>query len=277
MSKIKSKSEGAPYKPSFIEQIQAFDLLDPFKEEIGVRYRIPPNTGKIEEVPLFKSMIWDGIWVYTNPDKERMCTLYQTCHDKMGYIPPRCLGCWKVVVRPVNLLQLFMLYDLQLKMIEKDPDCWCKCGVETREYVHANYGGYFYNNSKEEGLVKYKLVRKLVDEHISSDIKVILKRGCTEFELKQGPSDKWDEKFADNNQAKVWEGLIKEHVVVTKEGMKQSDLVKKHVMNNWIQFAWDRADPTVIGLNDGKPLVPPPVTYHQAIKEGVKKNVEESK
>jgi len=277
MSKIKSKGKEAPYKASFIEQIKAFDLLEPLSGEIGTRFRIPPETGKLEEVDVFKSMTWDGIWIYTNPDKDRMCTLYQACHDNMKYIPPRCLECWKVVVRPINLLQLFMLYDLQLKMIEEDPDCWCKCGVEIREYVHANYGGYFYNNSKEDGLVKYKLVRKLVDEQISSDVKVILKRGCTEFEINQGPSDKWDEKFAGNKQAQAWEGLIAEHVVVTNGGYKQSDLVKKHIMSKWIDFAWDRGDPTVIGLNDGKPLFPPPVTYHQTIKEGVKTNGKKSK
>lgn len=269
------KEKVAEAKPSFIDRIRAFDLLDAIKSELGTSFIIPPDTGKVEEIKSLKSTKWDGEWIYTNPDPKRHCNVYTMAAEQMGFIPARCRECWKVVVRPKTLLQLFMLYDLQLKMSKEDPNCWCKCGIERRPWVFGNYGGYFYNNSKEEGLAKYEWVRKEVDK-ISPDIDVILKRGCTEFEQRFGASDQWDKMFKNNPMVEGWEGLIDEHIVVTKTSKKQSDLVRKHVMNTWIDFAYDRADPTVIKLNDGRPIFKPLVTYHKKIKEGVKPNGKKS-
>ena len=270
---VKKKKAEKKFNPSFVERIRAFDLLDPVKEEMGSSFIIPPATGKITEVAMLKSSQWSTGWIYTHSDPKRFCHVYTMTAENMSYVPPRCMECWKVVARPQNLMHLFMVYDAQLKMIEKDPTCWCKCGIEERPWVFGNYGAYFYNNSKEEGLKKVKWVREEMDK-IDPEMSVILKRGCTEFEQRFGPSDQWDAKFdiKKNEIVKGWEGLIDEHIVVTKSDQAQSDLVRKHVMNLWIDFAYDRGDPTVIKLNDGKPLYVPYVTYHKKIKEGVKKD-----
>ena len=282
MSKIPNlmdvkKQKAEEFNPSFVERIRAFDLLDPVGGEMGTSFIIPPSTGKITEVAALKSTQWSTGWIYTHSDPKRFCHIYTMTAENMGYIPPRCMGCWKVVARPKTLMQLFMVFDAQLKMSKEDNDCWCKCGIEERPWVFGNYGAYFYNNSEEEGLKKYEWVRKEMDK-IDPEMSVILKRGCTEFEQKFGPSDKWDEAFdiEKNQTVKGWEGLIDEHIVVTKTSEKQSDLVRKHVMNLWIDFAYDRGDPTVLTLNDGKPMYIPYVTYHNKIKKGVKKNGKKS-
>lgn len=273
------KEKVEEWKPSFVDRIRAFDLLEVMKQDMGTAYIIPPHTGKITEIEALKTTKWEGVWIYTNPDRERFCNRYQSTVEHMNYIPPKCMACWKVVVRPKTLLQLFMLYDLQVKMIEGEPGCFCKCGVEVREWVFGNYGGYFYTNSKEEGLARYKQVRELVDEQISPDIDIVLKRSCTEFEQKYGPSDEWDKMFDPETHPIIagWEKLIEENVVATKTDAKQPEIVRKHIMNYWVDFAYDRGDPTVIKLNDGKPLYPTLVTYHKPILQGVKKNVKESK
>lgn len=276
---VKKKEAVTEFKPSFVERIRAFDLLEMTKNDMGTSFIIPPETGKITEVAVLKSTHWDTGWVYTNADPERFCHIYTMVAENMDYVAPKCMNCWKVVVRPKTLLQLFLLYDMQVKMADKDKTVWCKCGVEPRPWVFGNYGGYFYTNSKEEGLARYKQVRKLVDEQISPDVDVILKRACTEFEQRYGPTDKWDEKFdpKTNHMVKGWEKLIDEHIVVTKSSEPQSDMVRKHVMSLWISFAYDRGDPTVIKLNDGRPMYQPLVTYHNEIKEGEKKNGKKSK
>ena len=271
---VKKKKASEKVEPSFVERIRAFDLLDKAKDEMGVAFIIPPDTGKITEIKALKSTQWDTGWIYTNPDPERHCNIYTMTAENMDYVPPKCMGCWKVVVRPKTLLQLFILYDLQVKLSDADKSVWCKCGIEPRPWVFGNYGGYFYTNSKEEGLARYEQVRKLVDEQISPDVDVILKRACTEFEQRYGPTTEWDKLFdpEKNPMVKSWEGLIDEHIVVTKSAESQSDLVRKHVMSLWIDFAYDRGDPTVVKLNDGRPLYQPLVTYHNKIKEGEKKN-----
>ena len=267
------KKKAAQINPSFIERIRAFDLLDAVQQEMGSSFIIPPKTGKITEVAALKSTQWSTGWLYTHSDPKRFCHIYTMAAENMGYVPPKCMNCWKVVARPQTLLQLFMVYDAQIAMAKKDDTCWCKCGIEERPWVFGNYGAYWYNNSKEDGHKKYEWVRKEMDK-IDPDIPVILKRACTEFEQRFGPTDEWDKQFDTkvNPYAKGWEKLIDENIVVTKTSEGQSDLVKKHVMSLWIDFAYDRGDPTVVKLNDGKPLYQPYVTYHKKIKEGAKKN-----
>jgi len=103
-----------------------------------------------------------------------------------GYVPPKCLECWKVVVGPRTLKELFQLLEVQRSMGRPS-----KCGIELRYYTPRLYGGYFYNNSLDEGRECYEAVRKAVDEHISPEVGVILKRACTEYEMIKGPSVAW--------------------------------------------------------------------------------------
>ena len=69
------------------------------------------------------------------------------------WVPSKCMGCWKVVVRLKTLKQLFSLLQLQMRMGRPS-----KCGIEVRESVNGLYGGYFYNHSLEEGLECYSAV-----------------------------------------------------------------------------------------------------------------------
>lgn len=164
------------------------------------------------------------------------------------------------------------MLHMQELMIKKDKTCWCKIGAEYRPWVHANWGAYFYNNSFEKGREKWKWVREMVDEHVSPEVNVILKRGCTEFERKYGPSIGWDAKFKDNPKCKAWDGIVKDNMVRQVTSYFQPDIIKKHVMAKWVAFAYDREDPTVIELNDGRPMLPPLVFYHNELEKEYKIN-----
>ncbi|NIS52984.1 MAG: hypothetical protein GWN94_18065, partial [Phycisphaerae bacterium] len=81
-----------------------------------------------------------------------------------------------------------------MDLSEENPKCWCKCGWEDRDWVHGNYGGYFYCNSKEVGLQRLETVRNAVRKNVDygDKIDIFLKRYCTEFELKWGDSAKYE-------------------------------------------------------------------------------------
>ncbi len=204
----------------------------------------------------------DKPWIYVNPQPGAGCPVYQAIVDGCKFIPTPCLNCWKVVVAPNSLFELMQLYKLQIEFTadRMGTGRFCKCGTEIRPYTHRNYGGYFYCKSQEHGLHRYEQVRKMADE-INPNINVTLKRYCTEFELALGPSDKyeWVDGTAD------LEAAIFNAVDISSIGdpLLQPDFLKGHIIRKWIEFAWDRGDPTALMFNDNDPLFPPSVTYHQ--------------
>jgi hypothetical protein len=181
------------------------------------------------------------------------------------FIPSQCQDCWKVVVRPQTLKQLFALLDLQIRLGRHS-----KCGIEDRKSVRGHYGGYFYNRGVEAGLECYTAVRDAMREDpILCDLLketdengvpklVLLKRGCTEFEYLLGRSDRWQ---ITEEQMEL-ENMLNDVFVRQLSSEIQPWFVVNHVHRKWIEFAWDRNDPTVLEFTGGKLLYPPYVTYH---------------
>ena len=204
----------------------------------------------------------DVNWIYVNPDTKRYCMIYRQIETGFGFIPTRCLNCWKVVVVPRSFHELMQLYELMKRMSGDEPNCFCKCGVESRNEVNRHYGGYFYCPSRGTGVRRYKIVRAEVDKHLSPDVTVLLKRYCTEFEYRYGPSDKYKQPEG----AVSIENEVYRNLKFQTECYSQPEWVKRHVIQNWMFFAWGRGDKTVTLYNDNKPLFPPYVTYHKEPK-----------
>jgi hypothetical protein len=153
------------------------------------------------------------------------------------------------------------LLELQKQLVKDNPRCWCKCGVEHRDFVPRHYGGYFYTSSMEQGQIRYETVRKAVNEKISPNITVFLKRYCTEFELKYGPSNEYVRpEYANGIEKKLWP-LI--NLKDDRSCVEQPGFIQEHVIQGWLVFAHGRGDDTVTLYNDFKPLFAPPVTYHK--------------
>jgi len=213
-------------------------------------------AGRVYSDPLKK-------WIFVNPvPKESVCSVYTLIVDSAGFIPSPCLKCWKVVVKPFTLQELMALYEFQKEFTANymTKDRFCKCGVEERAWTPYNYGGYFYNRSKQQGLERYAQVRKAVDK-INPNIPVILKRYCTEFEIRLGPSDKYKRpEGSDILEKRIWD--IIDWDSIGDNVPQQPDVVEKN-LSKWIEFAWDRGDHTAIMFNDGEPLYEPCVTYHK--------------
>jgi hypothetical protein len=167
--------------------------------------------------------------------------------------------CWKVVVVPKTLKALFQLLDIQRRMVSQNPYCWCKCGVEVRADVERNYGGYFYTNSQEEGLIRLREVRANVLPLLGADTTIILKRACTEYERKYGPSNEWDKLRTEQHE--ILEERLNEIFTPGYEELSNSPFMQAHTLVKWIKFAADRGDPTVPELHGGKKIYPGYVTY----------------
>jgi hypothetical protein len=211
-----------------------------------------------------KYLSFDTPWCHAKGTPLKHCTLdHMIIFNTWGIIPKRCQHCWKVVVAPDTVEQLFQLEQLELQM-----DVPCKCGIELRDYTPRHYGGYFYNNSIEEGRDKYELVRTLVDKEIKDgkDISVILKRGCTEFELLRGPSPFWHTTQEDDDFCET----VDAYVEIPRQNTGQCNMVKNTVRIKWLYWAFANGDKSYKVLNGGKDLYAPPVLYHKGDIDGIK-------
>lgn len=200
-------------------------------------------------VAAIEKMGTDHFWVYTNCNQMARCDIYQKVFfEKFGIISSRCRDCWKVCVRPETVKGLFDLYDLQ-----RDLGLPSKCGLnDTRPYVFGNYGGYWYTKSKKEGLTVKSMVLSGLHLH------TILKRYCTEFEHKLGPSDKLEELTEED--LKFEEYILDLFPIGEKLGDQPADLIA-HMKRKWIECAYSIGDDTYLEFTDGVPLYSECVTY----------------
>lgn len=203
-------------------------------------------------------------WVHVRGTPTKHCTFdHHIAFDLFGIIPPRCQSCWKVVVTPDTYHQL-----RQLEELERACPYACKCGIEMRTYTPKHYGGYFYNNSLDEGRECYEWVRQAVNEHIDGgdELSVILKRGCTEFEFLKGPSPFWT---MTPEEEKKWE-LLDSYVTHEKSNARQAPLVQNNIRLRWAQWAHSRGDMTYMPYNGNESLYPDYVKYHAGDIDGIK-------
>jgi len=199
-------------------------------------------------------------WLFESVDIKPCIWCHKVLFSLFALCPSPALDCWKVVVRPRNVLELVALHNIQKKMGVPS-----KCGIEPRENVAANYGGYFYNRSFEDGLEREAEVSEIVHKEINKDVPVFLKRGCTGIEEMFGRSDKW--KMAEGQEAlearlnKCFDESFKE----PKTAGHPEDL-EREIFEEWLHFAHSRGDMSYLRITKGRYLYPQPIKYTEDTK-----------
>jgi len=234
----------------------------------------------------------DPPWAYIKPGYNQNCNfwntiLFQTLFERKK-VPIYCQNCWKVVLMPRDIEELFASYILIHELGRPG-----KCGTEgDRVNTNRRYGAYFYNNSVDEGLECYELVRKAVDRDkdyemtiLDAPIKVrfgngydsmpnvILKRACTEFEQSCGPSDKWG---YDDDQVET-ERIAQNAFVQDLVTPRQNDNQLARLFYTWIHKAFQWGDDKYTMFTNGNRMYPPPVTYHDMNEDRLKEIRENGK
>ena len=167
---------------------------------------------------------------------------------------------------------------MEIHKYQVETGVFSKVGKETRKTVPRLWGAYWYNKGLKAGLecfdriysfmakneVLYPLLEELDDNGRTK--RVVLKRGCTEFEEKCGDPKNW----VITPEQNAVEDLLDVMVVNTVDESLQSEHLIWDVKQRWIEFAWETDDPT-FPLYSG-PLYKPYVTYHQPelVKEEAK-------
>jgi len=232
------------YEKYNLDRLHEFNLVGRIKK-IGLfnkGYQIHPQTQLISRA--IKGDI-ETPWIHIKVDPVQHCAMYLIIFDALGFIPARCMECWKVVVKPRTVEELILLYERMKTM-----GYYSKCGIEERDYVKGNYGAYFYTQSLEEGLERKKEVRAAVDSVVGENVEVYLKRYCTEFEIKTGSSRKYERP----PNADKWEAIFWDNFALDPEFSPQSEAVKTDIKFRWMLFAAARDDPTIELFNNGNPV-----------------------
>ena len=249
---------------SYYAQCQRKDLITPCHNVLRQLGYYPTFEGTYKRIGM--AVGTDTPWHHVKHLKTKKCGIDNNLKFVVfGYVPPRCLECWKVCVTIKTLDDLFKLLQVQ-KSLERAS----KCGIELRWYTPKLYGGYFYNNSLDEGRECYEAVRKAVDEHIGKDTHVILKRACTEYELVKGPSAGW---VMTNREYEIDEDL--EVLVDTySPGVEgQNDWMLAQVHSRWVEWAFKHEDPTAGKYIGDKPLYSGCMTYHEGDISEIKSDI----
>lgn len=110
------------------------------------------------------------------------CSRHFEVFNEFNIIPKYCFDCFKVLVFPRNVVELFKLLMI-FEKISLPNDNIRKCMVEFREQSSGTYKGFVYCKGLDEGNEVCKIIRKAVSQDISPQVGVSLKRGCSEYAL----------------------------------------------------------------------------------------------
>ncbi len=239
------------------EAIQGWDIIDAFAPFFEQGWYIDSKTKKLNCMP---ALATDAPWIYVNPRPDIYCTVYMNIFNVGRFRPKMCRNCFKVAIRPKTVAQLIRLYEL-METKFKEQGLYCKCGMEERPIVFGNYGGYNYNQGLEEGKESYKIIREYL-KTLGRDVDVILKNGCTEMELKLGPT----KQYVVPEWADEFEEKIMAAIELPKKDISTPKIIADHTIRRWLEFAWDRGDKTCLEFSDGIPIFPNKIdTYHEEV------------
>lgn len=167
-------------------------------------------------------------------------------------VPAACRTCFKVKASLGSFRQLRAAYE-----IAKDMGRPFKCGPEVEvPYSTDLYGLFFYLDGLDDARALRSRLRQAVDghPHLGDAVPVTIKRGCTEYEMACGPSDRWT--FDDATVQ--WEPQILERFVPPPSRPRPT---RAAILASWIATAHRIGDPTYRDVTGGRPLYPAVVTY----------------
>ena len=173
------------------------------------------------------------------------CKRHMAIFKRSRIIPEYCFGCYKVQAEPksiAELVNLFILFD----QIILPGDNTRKCMIELRPDVSGFYKGLIYCKNLEEANEIAMQLKLEVSERIRSDLKVVVKRGCSEYEIafpgydnlarSDLPTINYDERWKDiedefDSTCSATTNFFK---TPTLRGLSLSDIL---IIRNWFDYA----------------------------------------
>ena len=148
--------------------------------------------------------------------------------------------------------ELVALYELAEQV-----ECPSKCGLDFYNHHSQDvYAGYFYLKSLEEARHTFRTIRTLADDNpkLGSDVPIVIKRGCSNYEAARGPSDK----YTFMAELQDIEAYLKGKFRLKKA---EALTIAGTIYGTWVPFAYQIGDNTYLDFTNGKLLYPKPLSY----------------
>lgn len=195
-------------------------------------------------------------WVFANVDFD--CTkwnkIYHEVVTKETLVHSHCHDCIKIVAKPKTLKDLVAIESIQQDMLYP-----CKCGIDTRFNTQVIYGAFWYNRGFVEARARYGEIRKRFDEEGLKHVDLIIKKACTEFENRLGPTPDWERPTEEQLTEE------KELDAVIRWDPKPPNNIPEFILHNthelWVKWAFKHGDDTYLEFTDNKRVYEPLVTY----------------
>ncbi|MES2369240.1 MAG: hypothetical protein V4554_07080 [Pseudomonadota bacterium] len=178
------------------------------------------------------------------------CQRHKAVFNKFNVIPEYCFDCYKVLITPHTVMELFKLLMLFDGLVLPGNNTR-KCMVEGRADSTGSYKGFIYCRSIEEGKEVRRIIKETVAIKISPTVPVSLKRGCSEFaraypryaQIKPGvpimsfpPAWKMHEEFVDKAYASM-QGADAGNPNVNIETKASYPPTEIFALQYWLQYA----------------------------------------
>lgn len=253
---------------SFYDEICEIDIISPIKHlNMSIKWKLEPNLSNSPERP----------WLNAAHCPYRDCALWHDFYFKYYKIVPNgCRNCWKIVLHPKNLVDLFKVYDLQKKMATPS-----KCGIEKRGYSGrmGRYAAFWYcpiDCGLQGARDHFEMVKKKVDHLFGMhEHNLFLKRGCTEMENftlqnRLGGSDEWDRHAESFDKVeKMLEQIFIPSNTIELHKDKTPWFIDNYVKRRWIEWAFEHNDQTYLKYTGEKPLMHTHVKYNDSIHSNI--------
>ena len=201
--------------------------------------------------------------VYRRNSIDLNCKRHKAIFNKFNIIPKFCFGCYKVQVEPRSILELIKLL-IVFDQIKLDKNNTRKCMIEMRKEVSGFYKGLIYCTGLEEANQIANYLGKILEEKISSELCVVIKRGCSEYPV-SFPNYKEINKSGPQlmNYNENWKSIEKNHdslnpmksnkIIPTLSGINFHDIL---IIQNWIDYAKGIGDTSLNLLGQTKVFSP---------------------
>ena len=118
--------------------------------------------------------------IYKKNEKNLNCKRHMLIFNEHKIIPEFCFACYKVQIEVNSVIELIKLF-LVFNSFEFQNTR--KCMVETRKDVSGFYKGLIYCSGLKEALKISEEINTEIKKNIRTDLKSIIKRGCSEYAL----------------------------------------------------------------------------------------------
>jgi len=163
------------------------------------------------------------------PSEGTNCRYLFLVFQTYNIIPESCFDCYKILIEPRNVVELFKLMLVFEKLVLPN-DNSRKCMIEIRPETSGTYKGLVYSFNLNEANNLLNIVRKVISQEISADVPVNMKRGCSEYSL-----------------------VYQKYAMFKKNGKPIMQYKKK----------WQKYEKLAERINLGRDLVPIPKTFNK--------------